>query len=267
VNRSEQPTPDEVEPEHGGTLLPARRRQLILEELSSGSAGVVELAQRFSVSEMTVRRDLARLTREGKLTRVHGGAVRDRDEPPFAEIAVERRSEKERIGRAAADLVGDGQTIMIDIGTTTLELARHLRDRRLTVITSNLAVVDALMPAPTIELVVIGGVVRRNYKSLVGMLAEESLRSLAADIAFLGASGIRDDLSVMDTTIVEVPIKRAMMAASQRTVLLVDEKKFGMLGSVRICGPEELDRVVTDATPDHPGVRALAHAGVDVVQA
>ena len=249
-------------------MLPARRRQLILETIRRGrSAGVVELAQRFSVSEMTVRRDLGRLTREGKLTRVHGGALSDRDEPPFAEIAVERRLEKDRIGRAAAGLVADGQTIMIDIGTTTLQLARHLRDRRLTVITSSLAVVDALLPAPAIELVVLGGVVRRNYRSLVGMLAEDALRHLAADIAFLGASGIRADLSVMDTTIVEVPIKRAMIAAARQTVLLVDAAKFGMLGSVRICGPQELGAVVTDAPPDHPDFLALTQAGVDVVQA
>src|SRR5262245_60334336 len=157
-------------------MLPAQRRQLILETILTGrGAGVVELAERFSVSEMTVRRDLGRLAQEGKLTRVHGGAVRDRDEPPFAEIATERRAEKQRIGAAAAALVRDGQTIMVDIGTTTLELARRLRGRRVTVITSNLAVVDELEPDPAIELVVLGGVVRRNYRSLVGMLAEDAL--------------------------------------------------------------------------------------------
>jgi DeoR/GlpR family transcriptional regulator of sugar metabolism len=249
-------------------MLPAQRRQLILETILNGrSAEVVELAERFSVSEMTVRRDLGRLAREGKLTRVHGGAVRDRDEPPFAQIATERRLEKERIGRAAAELVTDGQTIMVDIGTTTLELARHLRGRRLTVITGNLAVVDELLPESSIELVVLGGVVRRNYRSLVGMLAEDALRHLAADVAFLGASGIRSDLAVMDTTMVEVPIKRSMIAAAQRTVLLADEAKFGMLGSVRICGPGEIGAVVTDARPGHPGVVALGQAGVEVVHA
>jgi DeoR/GlpR family transcriptional regulator of sugar metabolism len=249
-------------------MLPAQRRQLILETILNGrGAGVVELAERFSVSEMTVRRDLGRLAREGKLTRVHGGAVRDRDEPPFAEIATERRAEKERIGRAAAALVRDRQTIMVDIGTTNLELARQLRGRRLTVITSNLAVVDELLPDASIELVVLGGVVRRNYRSLVGMLAEDALAHLAADVAFLGASGIRSDLAVMDTTMVEVPIKRAMIAAAQRTVLLVDEAKFGMLGSVRICGAAELGAVVTDAPAGHPGVRALEDAGVEVVHA
>jgi DeoR/GlpR family transcriptional regulator of sugar metabolism len=249
-------------------MLPAERRQLILDAIVDGrSAGVVELAQRFSVSQMTVRRDLSRLADEGKLTRVRGGAMRVRDEPPFVQIAVERLPAKERIGRAAATLVADGETVMIDIGTTTLQLARHLRGRRVTVITSNLAVVDELLPDPAIELVVLGGIVRRNYRSLVGMLAEDALRQLRADISFLGASGIREDLSVMDSTIVEVPIKRAMIAAGERTVLLADAAKFGMRGSVRVCSADDLDAVVTDAPPMHVGVAGLTEAGVEVVQA
>jgi DeoR/GlpR family transcriptional regulator of sugar metabolism len=249
-------------------VLAAQRRQLILQAVRSGrGAGVVELAQRFDVSEMTVRRDLAQLADQGMLTRVHGGAVTTREEPPFAEIAVERLEEKERIGQAAAELVRDGQTIMVDIGTTTLQLARHLRDRELTVITSNLAVIDELLPFEGIELVSLGGVVRRNYRSLVGMLAEDSLRQLSADVAFLGASGIRRDLAVMDTTMVEVPIKRGMIAASERVVLLADAGKFSMGGVVRICGPDELDVVVTDADGDEPGVHELERLGVEVVTA
>ena len=99
------------------------------------------------------------------------------------------------------------------------------------------------------------------------MLAEDALRQLSADVAFLGASGIREDLSVMDTTLVEVPIKRGMIAASRRTVLLVDAAKFEMAGSVRVCGAGELDVVVTDASADHPGVAALEREGVEVVRA
>lgn len=249
-------------------MLAAQRRQLILQAVRTGSAaGVVELAQQFEVSEMTVRRDLAALAGEGKLTRVHGGAVRQRGEPPFAEIAVERLEQKRRIGAAAAALVQDGQTIMIDIGTTTLELARHLRERRLTVITSNLAVLEELLPCEEIELVSLGGVVRRNYRSLVGVLAEDALRQLSADLSFIGASGITNDLSVMDTTMVEVPIKRGMIAGGERVVLLADAQKFAMGGVVRICGADELDAVVTDAFPHEPQLERLQQAGVEVIPA
>jgi len=249
-------------------MLADQRRELILHAVRNGRAAeVVELARQFEVSEMTVRRDLARLAREGKITRVHGGAVSDREEPPFAQIAVERLGAKRRIGRAAAGLVTNGQTVIVDVGTTTLQLARHLRGRELTVVTSNLAVIEELLPDPGIELVVLGGVVLSNYSSIFGMLAEDALRQLSADLAFLGASGIREDLSVMDTTMVEVPIKRGMLAASRRSVLLADAAKFRMHGSVRICGADEVDVVVTDAAPDGPGLAALERAGVEVVHA
>jgi DeoR/GlpR family transcriptional regulator of sugar metabolism len=249
-------------------MLAAQRRQLILRAVRDERvAGVVELAQRFDVSEMTVRRDLAHLAREGKLVRVHGGAISEREEPPFAEIAVERLDAKERIGRAAAELVRDGETVMIDIGTTTLQLARALHGRELTVVTSSLAVVEELLPDHSIELLVLGGLVRRNYRSLVGLLAEDALRQLSADVAFLGASGIRDDLAVMDSTMVEVPIKRGMITAAGRRVLLVDAQKFRMAGGVRVCGARELDAVVTDAGDDVAAVASLVEAGVAVVRA
>ncbi len=174
-------------------VLRVQRRQEILNAVRSGTAQVGDLAAAFGVSEMTVRRDLRDLEREGKLTRVHGGAVPP-DEPSFAEVVVERLDRRTRIGAAAAALVQDGQTIMLDIGTTTLQLARHLRGRSVTVITSNLAAYEELLPETSIELVLLGGIVRRNYRSLVGVLAEDALRQLRADVAFLGASGLDERL-------------------------------------------------------------------------
>lgn len=248
-------------------VLPAQRRQQILRAVRAGRTQVAELAEAFGVSDMTVRRDLHELERDGKLTRVHGGAVSAAAEPPFAEIAVERLEQKDRIGAAAAALVEDGQTIMLDIGTTTLQLARHLRGRELTVITSNLAAYEELLPEPAVELVLLGGIVRRNYRSLIGVLAEDALRSLRADVAFLGASGVEEDLGVMDTTMAEVPIKRAMIAAAGRAVLLVDSTKFGMRGMMRICGAEALDIVVTDADVPEDARAALDGVGVEVIAA
>src|ERR1700750_2810493 len=117
-------------------VLAAQRRQQVLRAVRGGTTQVTELAAAFGVSEMTVRRDLRDLESEGKLVRVHGGAVSVTTQPSFAEIGVERPAVKEAIGAAAAALVDDGQTIVLDIGTTTLALARHLRGRTLTVITS-----------------------------------------------------------------------------------------------------------------------------------
>jgi DeoR/GlpR family transcriptional regulator of sugar metabolism len=246
--------------------LPAQRRQEILRAVRAGATHVSDLAASFGVSEMTVRRDLRVLAREGKLERVRGGAVNP-GEAPFEQTAVERFEAKNRIGAAAATLVEDGQTVMVDIGTTTLQAARHLHGRKITVITSNLAVYEELIGDPAIELVLSGGVVRRNYRSLVGVLAEDSLRQLKADILFLGTSGVDARLDVWDTTMVEVPIKRAMIEAADNVTLLADAEKFAMGGVVRICDAGALDRIVTDGPIPAACRPAVDETGIEVTTA
>ena len=246
------------------TLLPAQRRQEILRAVRNGTAHVSDLAESFGVSEMTVRRDLGALARDGKLERVHGGAVDAGAEPGFSQIEVERFDIKDRLGAAAAAMVQDGMTVMVDIGTSTLQLARHLHGHKITVVTTNLAVVEELLPDPDIELVLPGGIVRRNYRSLVGVLAEDSLRQIKSDILFLGTSGVDVEMGVWDTTMVEVPIKRLMIANSDCVVLLADAEKFSRSGVVRICGPESLDHIVTDQPIPHASRATLAAASIEV---
>jgi DeoR/GlpR family transcriptional regulator of sugar metabolism len=245
-------------------MVPAQRRQRILQAVRTGTAHVSELARAFDVSEMTVRRDLRALQDAGKLERVHGGAVETVPERPFAEIALEGQRAKARIGAAAAAMVQDGQTVMLDIGTTALQVARHLRGREITIITTNLAALDELRGDSAIEVVLPGGLVRRNYLSTVGVLAEDALRQLSADVAFLGTSGVDQDFSVWDTTMIEVPIKRAMIAAAARVVLLADAEKFSMNGVVRICGAQDLDQIITDAALPAGDRAAIEDAGIEV---
>jgi DeoR/GlpR family transcriptional regulator of sugar metabolism len=252
-----------IAPNHRHTV-PAQRRQDILRAVRNGSTHVAELAQRFGVSEMTVRRDLRALAREGKLERVHGGAVNASTERPFAETVVERFEAKNRIGAAAAELVEDGQTVMIDIGTTTLQAAHHLHGRDITVVTTSLAVYEELVQDPAIELILPGGVVRRNYRSLVGVLAEDTLRQLKADILFLGTSAVDPELGVWDSTMVEVPIKRAMIEAADCVALLADNEKFSNAGLVRVCDAGALDRIVTDAELPAPCLPAIEQTGIEV---
>ena len=246
--------------------IPAQRRKEILDAVSAGAMHVADLAESFGVSEMTVRRDLSALARDGKLERVHGGALHA-GEPRFSQIEVERFDAKDRIGAAAAELVEDGQTVMIDIGTTTLQAARHLHGRQITVVTSSLAVYEELVPDPAIELLLPGGIVRRNYRSLVGVLAEDSLRQLKADVLFLGTSAVDAGLGVWDTTMVEVPIKRAMIAASQSVTLLADTEKFDLAGLVRVCDADAIDRLVTDAPVPDQCHAAAERFGVEVTVA
>jgi DeoR/GlpR family transcriptional regulator of sugar metabolism len=237
--------------------IPAQRRQEILRAVRSSAMHVADLAESFGVSEMTVRRDLAALARDGHVERVRGGAVQVSGEQSFDEIVVVRLDAKNRIGAAAAALVEDGQTVMIDIGTTTLQAARHLHGRRITVVTTSMAVYDELVPNAEIELILPGGLLRRNYRSLVGVLAETSLQQLRADVLFLGTSGVDAGLGIWDSTMVEVPIKRAMIAAAANVVLLADAAKFEMAGLVRVCDADAVDGIVTDK-PLGAAARAVA---------
>ena len=195
-------------------VLAAERRHLVLRAVDNNqSVTVAGLALRLHVSTMTIRRDLEALARSGKLRRVHGGAIPswDGSAPPeqgpatFEENVVYRLAEKDRIGAAAASLINDGETVLLDVGTTTLQAARHLRDRRLTLITNNLAAYQELQSASGIELILLGGVVDRQYQSLTGFLAEDALRQIRADRLLLSASAVRaSDLSVLDDTAVEI---------------------------------------------------------------
>ena len=249
-------------------VLTRRRREFVLEAVRArSSARVTDLAKELEVSEMTIRRDLSTLAGEGKLVRVRGGAVLEAPYRPFAEVEGENYAERDRIGEAAAKLVSEGETLLIDIGTTPLQLARHLRGRRLTVITNNLAVYEELVSEPLVDLILLGGQLNREYRALGGFLVEEGLRQLSADQGFLGAAGIRRDLTIVDDAMGEMPIKRAMIAASGAVTLLVDSSKFGVAGGARICAPEQIDVIVTDTGAPRSMVQELEARGVRVIVA
>lgn len=249
-------------------VLAERRHQLILRALRAGGpAAVTDLSEQLGVSPATIRRDLVKLEEDGLLTRVHGGAVVEEGDQPFAEVAEVRVTEKDAIAERAAAMIRDGQSVLLDIGTTAYRLARQLHGRRLTVITSNLVVYEELADDEGIELVLLGGMVRREYRSLVGFLTEDNLRQLHADWLFLGTSGVRPGGQVMDTTVVEVPVKRAMIKAGEKVVLLADAAKFPGHGMAKVCGPEDLDAVVTNDPVDAATRASFQEAGVEVVVA
>ncbi|MGV9563669.1 DeoR/GlpR family DNA-binding transcription regulator [Streptomyces sp. NPDC003480] len=249
-------------------MLAERRHHLILRALRSGGpAAVTDLSGQLGVSAATIRRDLVKLEKDGLLTRVRGGAVADEGDQPSAEVAEVRVPEKDAIAARAAAMVADGRSVLLDIGTTAYRLARRLHGRRLTVITGNLVVYEELADDEGIELVLLGGMVRREHRSLVGFLTEDNLRQLHADWLFLGTSGVRPGGQVMDTTVVEVPVKRAMIKAADKVALLADSAKFPGTGMAKVCGPGDLDVVVTNAPVD-PATRSfLEEAVVEVVVA
>lgn len=234
-------------------LTDVRQRRLAEFVQAKGSASVPELAHALGVSEATVRRDLQHLADDGQVERVRGGACRPRsirpeaDEAAFEVVASQETDEKRRIAKAAAALVEDGDVVALDIGTTVYAMCPYLRDRSITVVTSSLAVVAALADAPRVDLVVMGGILRPNYQSLVGVLTESCLRQVRVDVAFLGAAGVRADGSVLDSTPSEVPVKRAMIDISQRSWLLADHAKFPGQGFLEVAPITSFTGLVTDS--------------------
>ena len=244
-------------------MLPAERRRRILEEVrQSGGLDVVSLSERYHVSKSTIRRDLDFLDRQGMLQRVRGGTI-DADARTFAQIVTKAAADKLAIGQRAAALVKDGDIVLIDIGTTTAAVAEALHGRRITVLTASLAVVDILRDSPATELVVLGGVVRASYLSMVGSLTAQALAQLRADIAFLGTSGVRDDLIVMDSTGTEVPIKHSILENSTTAYLVASPDKFPGSGILQICPVTDFDGVITTATG--PLIDSIRSSGVQVI--
>jgi DeoR/GlpR family transcriptional regulator of sugar metabolism len=249
-------------------VLAERRHQLILQALrSGGTVSVADLAEQLDSSAATIRRDLLKLEAGGLLTRVHGGAIIDEERAPFNDAAEVLVAEKDAIAAQAATMIEDGQSVILDSGTTVHRLALQLHGRRLTIITNNLAVYDELIGDENIDLMLLGGMVIRESRMLDGFMAEDNLRQVHADWLFMGACGLRPGGQVMDTTVAEVPARRAMIAAGDKVVLLADKSKFPGTGMVKICGPEDLDAVITNASEDDATCMALREAGVKVIPA
>jgi DeoR/GlpR family transcriptional regulator of sugar metabolism len=241
-------------------LTPQRDETILTRLRETGSASAQELAELLGVSGSTVRRDLERLELLGALRRVHGGAYFPSiagGENSFAEVVDENAAEKEAVAARAAQLVSDGEVVILDIGTTTMRIAHHLRGREVTVITSSLAVLDVLRTDGAVNLVMLGGTLRRNFQTLVGPITEDVLATIRADIAFLTCTGVRPDGSVVDDITQEASIKRALVNAADRVVLATTSSKFPGTGSLRIAHLESIDVVVTTAGVDEA---TLAHA-------
>jgi DeoR/GlpR family transcriptional regulator of sugar metabolism len=228
---------------------------------------VAELCERFSVSDMTIRRDLQRLAQDGILVRTHGGAVARMSEQDaaYGTREQEQRREKEAIAYVAASLISPGETILLDAGTTTECLARHLHGKAgLTVITNSLHVLRELGGDRQITLIATGGTVRQSTLSFFGSWAEEMLSRFHADRLFLAAAAIDLDLGLFNSNVYEVGIKQQMIRSAREVILLADHTKFGKRSTVKIADLDAVQCVVTDLqiSPEIP--MALREHRIDV---
>jgi DeoR/GlpR family transcriptional regulator of sugar metabolism len=247
------------------------RHQLILQSLQEhGEVQVSSLASELDCSEMTVRRDLESLEGLGGLRRVHGGAVSlylSAEEAPFEIRALENIEAKTAIAVAAVDLLVEGETVILDGGSTTMEVARSMRQRRLTVMPLALRPVFELDGCQGIKLLLPGGEVRTNELSLVGGLSEHAFSQLRFDTFVMGICGIDTVAGVTTQMLAEADVKRAAAKAARRVIAVADASKIGRVAFGHVCDIADIDILVTDVSADDLIVNELIAAGVDVRRA
>jgi DeoR/GlpR family transcriptional regulator of sugar metabolism len=251
-------------------MLTDERRSLILDRLRThGRVLAADLTAELDVSSDTVRRDLRELDEAGLLRRVHGGALpRHGDASPFATRERRAPEAKASIARRAADLVRDGQVVVLDGGTTTLQLARALRpDLRASVITTSPPIALALADYRGLEVTVVGGTLRPNALVTVGAAAIEALRVVRADIVFLGVCGLHPEIGVTTEDLEERHVKAAMIDGAAEVVALADHDKLGTAMPVLVAPPRAVTHLVTDADVSEAALAPYRALGIEVLLA
>lgn len=250
-------------------VLNEERRRQILDLLNrDGRVLVVDLAKQFLTSQVTIRKDLDVLQAQGRIHRSHGGALPAREsaleDPTLREKEKLHRKEKQQIAAAAARMVHEGQVVILDSGTTTTAIARALRDfQNLTIIT-NAVNIAAELSGSSLEVILTGGTLRKNSFSLVGPVADETLRRLNADILFLGVDGFDVNQGLTTPNQLEAKVNRAMMDVARVVVVACDSSKFGRRSLCSIAPPSAVHHLITDRGIRKPDLAALKQAGIQV---
>jgi DeoR/GlpR family transcriptional regulator of sugar metabolism len=246
------------------------RQEMVLELVQlRGEVSVAELSERAGVTPMTIRRDLETLERGGAVQRVHGGAIMAAARgysAPFS-VRVQRNTEaKERIGQAAAALVREREAVIIDVGTTPLQVARALCGRRnLTVATPSLHVANLLADNAGIRLIVTGGVVDAGERSMVGDFAEEIFPRLRCDTFVMGVGGIDVEAGCTEFSLEDAGVKRAALACARRCIVVADSTKLGTVTLAQVCPVDRVDVLITDRAARQRDLSRLAAEHMEVV--
>ena len=250
-------------------MLSEERRRAVLEMLQQdGRVLVSDLAKHFRTSLITIRKDLEFLHHLGQLERTHGGALPVKTGALMDSSLKEKerlhRQEKMRIAAAAVQMIAKGQVIILDSGTTTTAIARACRQvKNLTIIT-NATNIAAELADSTVEVILTGGVLRANSYSLVGPLAEESLRKLSADLLFLAVDGFDVRYGLTTPNLLEARVNRAMAESARRTVVVCDSSKFGRRSLSLILPTSAVHETITDKDIPKHDLKALREADVEV---
>ncbi|MEF8725583.1 MAG: DeoR/GlpR family DNA-binding transcription regulator [Candidatus Bipolaricaulota bacterium] len=263
-------------------ILAEERRRKILDQLETeGTVKTSQLANLFSVSEVTIRRDLEALKEEGKLKKVHGGAVVNEKnfkssyqgdtitfEPSFQEKSKVNKQKKARIGKEAASLIKDGSSVFIGTGTTTMQIVKNLEEKQgLTVVTNSLNHGMELSRAPEIELLMTGGQLRTDTSALVGPIAKRSLDEIYVDTLFLGVNGISIDQGCTVPSLREADMARCVTGMANEVIVVADFSKFGKVSHAKIGPIEDVDIIVTDSGLGEGYREAFSELNLDLIVA
>ncbi len=246
------------------------RRQQLSEFLARrGFADLSVLVAELNVSESTIRRDLSQLEDEGVIRRTHGGAVFISDRFSALNYSARESTEvdqKQAIGKAAAELIQDGETIMLDGGTTTFQVARHLLTRALQVVTNSLPIANLLGSAGSIELIFVGGYIYPRTGVALGPIARQALDSLHFSKVFMGAAGISED-GFYNANVLLAETQQQMMCSADEVVVVADHTKFGRRSLARLCGWDRISRLVSDTGMDSRWQDIVRQSGTDMILA
>lgn len=251
-------------------MLNVERRTKILELIETiGKVEVAELSRLFNTSQVTIRNDLKDLHDQGLVRRAHGGAVRAEVVSVDQSLQVkaeQHAGEKKRIGAAAAALVNDGDSIILDSGTTTQQIARHIKNKKdLTVITNALNVAMEVIGAKGIEVILLGGVVRQKSFSVVGYFAQEMLRQFSADKCFLAVDAVDAAFGLSTPNLEESEVNKTMVQIAKETILVADSSKFGKRSLSQIVPLAQIHKIVTDDALAPQVLEELTALGVTVI--
>ncbi len=249
--------------------VPERQKQILSLLVRQGRLSVAEVVRRFSISEATARRDLGLLASEGKAKRVHGGIIAVDQAPPELPIlqrTSEQADEKARIGRIAGELIVEKDTVFLGSGTTTLEVARSLRERKnLTIITNSLAVLNMLVGNKDIELVALGGMLRESELSFIGHITEQALAEVRADKVIMSTRGLSLEHGLTNDYLQETLTDRAILKTGREVIILADHTKLNRVSTALLAPLKTIHTLITDSQADKKFIQAIKKQGIAVV--
>lgn len=251
------------------TPTPERQKQILSLLTRQGRLSVTEIVEQFSISEATVRRDLESLASQSKALRVHGGVIAVEQAPPELPILQresEQADEKSLIGKAAAELIADGETVFLGSGTTVLEAAKNLRERKkLTVITNSLPVLNALAGIKEITVVSLGGQLRESELSFIGHITEQALAELRVDKVIIGARGLSLEHGLTNDYLQETLTDRAILKIGHEVILVADHSKVNRVSTALLAPLSSMNTFVTDSKADKKFIQALKKQNIKIV--